>query len=152
MQKWPDGSLTFFKEKISNSITLMDKLAHTGNNLLLVSNTAPNHLPPKLHTMRTSFRIKKGMMLDMAYWSGKPYHSSPDRFITQVPCKATQTVKIDYLLAGIPPDVYVDDRKLSLDEVQELALNDGFDGRVKFYEHFNKSETYNLIHWTDKKY
>lgn len=147
MQKWPDGSPTFFKEKITMGCATIPDSHY---NLKVLLKSVGYH--SKIHTLRKSFRIKKGMMLDLAYWSGKPYNSSPDRFITQVPCKATQTVKIDYLLAGIPPDVYVDNRKLNLDEVQELAINDGFDGRVKFYEHFNKSETYCLIHWTDKKY
>jgi hypothetical protein len=150
MQKWADGSPTSFREKIMQS--LKSGLTRRETLDLLTTGESPKVYMPKYHTMRPSFMIKKGMMLDLAYWSGRPYHSSPERFVEQTPCVSTQVVKIDYKLAGLPPDVYVDGKLLGLPKLQRLAINDGFESSVKFFGHFNKSAEYNLIHWTTLRY
>ena len=147
MQKWKDGSPTMFREKILSGF---ERVA-LENELKKRDGLIPWY-PIKYHTMRASFRIKEGVMLDLAYWSGRPYNSSPERFVEQTPCISTQKVKIDYKLAGLPPDVYVDGKLLGLPKLQRLAINDGFESSVKFFEHFNKSAEYNLIHWTNLRY
>lgn len=142
MQKWPDGSPTHFKEKILSGLykQLFD----------VVDGKGIGQFQPKLHTMRESFRIRKGMMLDLAYWSGKPYNSSPDRFVQQTPCKNTQIVKIHHGMGH--RTVIVDGKILTPKKTEQLAINDGFESVDKFFEHFNKSAEYNLIHWTNLKY
>lgn len=160
MQKWADGSPTNFKEKILfsfiphreyiDTITLCDK------NVFIDS----KNINPKLHTMRESFRVKKGMMLDLAYWSGKPYNSSPDRFVVQTPCVSTQIVDVmhdresghKYCDGKYSVCVAVDGIYLRRPQIEKLANNDGFASGDKFFEHFNKSAEYNLIHWTDLRY
>ncbi len=48
--------------------------------------------------------------------------------------------------------VLVDDRKLKIEEVNQLAINDGFNSVDDFFQYFNTDFTGKLIHWTDLKY
>lgn len=48
--------------------------------------------------------------------------------------------------------VKVDSRELSKDEVEVLAINDGFDDLVQFLTYFSKSKSAKIIHWTKLKY
>lgn len=143
MQKWADGSPTNFREKIMRSLE--------------ISAPAVRRIEyePKLHTMRESFRVKKGMMLDLAYWSGRPYNSSPERFVDQTLCVSTQKIGIQYWTWVDENDsvsVYVDGKEVGTPVIERLARNDGFESVDKFFEHFNKSAEYNLIHWTNLRY
>lgn len=151
MKQFDDGKPTHFKEKI---LVGLDKKV----DYFSLYN-------PKLHTMRESFRVKEGMMLDLAYWEGRPYNSSPDRFIIQTPCISTQEVKISWVNSDrklfIPKnekrpipnvDLSIDGIFQSKKQIETLAENDGFNSVDHFFRHFNKSKTYNLIHWTNLKY
>lgn len=124
MKRFGDGVETNFREKILNGV--------------------------KKHTMRESFRVRKGMKLDLANWSDKAYRSPVDRFVVGVECVSTQRVNISHK-NGVPM-IYVDGRLLDTEETGEFSVNDGFADENDFFKHFNKDGTYNLIHWTDKKY
>lgn len=152
MTKFPDGTETNFRSKILKGIT--------GN----AGEFKPNELP-KLHTMRESFRVKCGMNLCLANWSGVPYRSTIDRFVKDIPCTGTQEVMIRWVnndrSLAIPKhdkypirnvDVCIDGVFRSYGEIKQLAINDGFDDVEHFFKHFKKSATYNLIHWTNLRY
>lgn len=68
-------------------------------------------------------------------------------------CKSIQQIEIirtsDYL-----NDTYVkiDGQMLSTQEVQKLALNDGFDSILDFYLWFKDGFKGKIIHWTELKY
>ncbi len=51
-----------------------------------------------------------------------------------------------------PVAVTISKRKLSLDEVEALAKNDGFDHVDDFYDWFNEDFKGIIIHWTDYLY
>lgn len=48
--------------------------------------------------------------------------------------------------------VTIDGRVLSVEEINTLAKNDGFDSTHDFFRWFNKSFTGKIIHWTNLKY
>lgn len=69
--------------------------------------------------------------------------------------KGFQEIVISYDLGDIASDkpyVYVDGRQLSYSEIEELAVNDGFDSAEDFFKWFKKDFRGWIIHWTDKKY
>ena len=41
---------------------------------------------------------------------------------------------------------------LSFEDINKLAINDGFDNEKAFFAYFNKDFTGKIIHWTDLKY
>lgn len=68
-------------------------------------------------------------------------------------CKSTQGIEIiresDYLFDVI---VTVDGRKMSIDEIQQLAWNDGFLTLIDFLLWFSEGVKGKIIHWTDLRY
>ncbi len=51
--------------------------------------------------------------------------------------------------------VSIDQKSLTLKEISELAINDGFESTRRFFEWFeNYGSEFSgkLIHWTDKRY
>ena len=66
-------------------------------------------------------------------------------------CVSTQRLSINY-----PSDgnvlVIIDGRRLQWSEIGELVVNDGFSSVKEFFDWFNKTEHYTLIHWTEKRY
>lgn len=63
-------------------------------------------------------------------------------------CKSVQEIHI------VDRMVFIDQRKLSLDEIDGLAINDGFDNTSDFWSWFDDYTPFlgKLIHWTDLKY
>lgn len=61
-------------------------------------------------------------------------------------CTSVQAIKIN------KPYVTVDNRPLTLDEINELAIRDGFTDVDAFFEWFSQSFEGKLIHWTEFKY
>ncbi len=160
MRKFPDGTPTEFKEKILSYFKYKRKEGFSRHEMveLLTTGLTPKFHIPKYHTMRKSFRIKAGMMLDLAYWSGRPYHTSPEKFVEKTPCISTQEVQIVYNsvcgmeMFGKCFSVIIDGKHMDLSQIEVLARNDGFEGIQHFLNHFNKSERYNIIHFTSLRY
>lgn len=150
MRSFKDGTTTNFREKIL-MIGLNDRRRLT--DLLVNGVVHPYGFKPKLHTVRESFRVRKGMNLCLANWEGKAYRSKVDKFVVDIPCLETQRVNIIWGKWAIEvPIIKVDGKVLSPEKMRELAVNDGFNDLKDFCRHFNKSATYNLIHWTNLKY
>ena len=130
------------------------------------------HLFPKLHTIRRdeNNRWKAGMNIHFVV-NGR----TKDRFqfAPVVKCVRVQNIEIinaerygvndpeisyhniiplygsDWHFAII---VKIDDRKLSREEVEILAVSDGFESVWEFFKYFEKDFKGKLIHWTNLKY
>jgi uncharacterized protein YqfB (UPF0267 family) len=105
----------------------------------------------KKHTIRedATNRWKEGRVIDMATGVRTKQYN---KFTEQI-CTGIQTILIirvsDELNQTI---VNVDGRELSLDEIQKLAWNDGFENLIDFWLWFKDGFDGKIIHWTDLKY
>lgn len=113
-------------------------------------------ISPKIHTIRQdkSNRWKDGNKIHFAINNRT---SNRFQFAPIVKCKSVQKIRIDYDDAacdwyGCEPVISVDDKILSLKEVEELSINDGFEDSQAFCKYFNKDFEGKIIHWTDSKY
>lgn len=113
---------------------------------------------PKLHTMRgdEKNRWKVGMKI---HFNIGVRTKNMFRFAPILTVKSIQKVQIKFIptnngmyIDGISVYVYVDDRKLSGNEIKKLAINDGFDSLEDFFEWFNQDFNGKIIHWTNLKY
>lgn len=75
------------------------------------------------------------------------------QFAPVIKVKSTQKIEI---LHGLKSDkqafVTVDGKTLHIAEIEQLAINDGFDSVDDFFAWFNKDFTGKIIHWTNLKY
>ncbi|TSE03393.1 hypothetical protein [Aquimarina algiphila] len=114
----------------------------------------------KPHTIRwdKNNRWKSGMDIHFKIWTGSPYRSKTFQFAPVLMCTGVQEIEIIYSdeklsdLYCMEPVVKIDGRPLTLEEVEKLAINDGFTDVQKFCWWFNKDFTGKIIHWTDLKY
>jgi len=108
---------------------------------------------PKIHTIRRGKRWKAGMKIHMAIGvRTKDYHQFNAGFPSLQTCISTQDIIIISILEFWPIEVWIDSRKLSDDEICELARNDGFDSLDDFKKYFNGEFEGQIVHWTDKRY
>lgn len=161
-QKFPDGTPNYFIEKIwrglPNNLDYFDK---NFDHLTLFdrefdkpehnSSTEPYSFPPKIHTIRED---SKGR-----WWEGMDIHMvinnrTKDRFqfAPIIKCTGTQSIEIQVWPEIKAFHIQIDGRRLSDDEVKELAVNDGFDSVDQFLNYFRSGIKGKLIHWTDKQY
>jgi uncharacterized protein YqfB (UPF0267 family) len=105
----------------------------------------------KKHTIRedATNRWKEGRVMDMATGVRTKQYN---KFTEQI-CTGIQTILIirvsDELNQTI---VNVDGRELSLDEIQKLAWNDGFENLIDFWLWFKDGFDGKILHWTDLRY
>ena len=105
----------------------------------------------KKHTIRedATNRWKVGRVMDMATGVRTKQYN---KFTEQI-CTGIQTILIirvsDELNQTI---VNVDGRELSLDEIQQLAWNDGFENLIDFWLWFKDGFDGKILHWTDLRY
>lgn len=114
----------------------------------------------KIHTIREDKgnRWKKGMKIHL--WRGNPRNVSKNPYsFGKRMCFSTQKVFIHADFGpsgGLYTFVKVDDRQLSLKEVDQLAINDGFESSRQFYKWFSGKLggdfSGKIIHWTDLEY
>lgn len=104
---------------------------------------------PKIHTIRKDEknRWKPGMMIDFFInnRSKKAF-----RFAPRVPVVLVQSIGIYHLEQSI--EVCVDGTYLFPFEIDELAINDGFESVEEFFTYFNETYHGKIIHWTNFKY
>lgn len=70
-------------------------------------------------------------------------------------CTGVQKIAIYHNFRGLTKrimQVYVDGRLLSDEEVEELAIADGFNSTLHFNRWFKDDFTGKIIHWTNKRY
>ena len=145
--KWPDGSKTYFPEKIMKSLGY-----HTiGHQFDL--NISKN-CKPKIHTIREDKknRWKKGNDIHFIINNRKKNRL---QFMPIIHVISVQTIKIEWIQEEIEirsMQIEVDNHQLNFVEIKELAINDGFDSLEEFMKWFNKDFRGKIIHWTNFKY
>lgn len=132
-KQFEGGKPTHFKEKILECVKPTGKYK------------------PKKHTMRAGKRFKKGDKLHLAYGvRSKEYKQFNEGVEGLQECTGVQECVIKWKRHDYT--VSIDGRILPTDEVEELAVNDGFDDIVQFLTWFCKSQVLQIIHWTKLKY
>ena len=136
-EKFPDGTLTYFRQKI----------------LSCFANEANTRPPfrPKLHTIREdkNNRWKKGMLIHFATGVRTKAYCN----FWKDECKATQEIEIIYTgQTDYYPSIYIEGRNLSYNEMTLLAINDGFEDQDDFFKWFNADFSGKIIHWTNLLY
>mgnify|MGYP000140701206 FL=1 len=105
---------------------------------------------PKKHTIRAPRRkrqIRAGDKLHLAIFNRS---TSRLQFAPTLKCTHIDEIAIHWEI--FPGQsrvvVLVNGRRLSADEVRELAINDGFDNTHDFFQWFNQDFKGYIIHWT----
>ena len=107
----------------------------------------------KKHTIREdkNDRWKPGMKIHFATGvRTRLYHQFYEGF-----CKSTQKIQIlwDNISLNVEfVSILIDGRLIDLDEVETLAINDGFEDVSEFLNWFSEDFEGKIIHWTDLKY
>ena len=107
----------------------------------------------KKHTIRIdkNDRWKPGMKIHFATGvRTRLYHQFYECF-----CKSVQNIQIVHLRYSLLVNktlIFIDDRQLSFDEIELLAINDGFEDVSDFLNWFNENFEGKIIHWTDLRY
>ena len=107
----------------------------------------------KKHTIRIdkNDRWKPGMKIHFATGvRTRLYHQFYEGF-----CKSTQKIQIlwdNISQNGEVVSILIDGRLIDLDEVETLAINDGFEDVSEFLNWFNEDFEGKIIHWTDLRY
>ena len=107
----------------------------------------------KKHTIREDKhdRWKAGRIIHFAIGvRTRLYHQFYEGF-----CKSTQKIQIlwdNISLNGEFVSILIDGRLIDLDEVETLAINDGFEDVSEFLNWFSEDFEGKIIHWTDLRY
>jgi hypothetical protein len=157
MTKFPWGTPTHFVEQLWNMISNRDMITvdqsnewhEYGSILEPYYDYSYTFEKEKLHTIRLqSNRYKVGQMQQPFIWSGKPYKDPIFRFMPPMPLISKQEIIIT-------PSywIFIDGKTLKSNDVDRLALNDGFDNTEDFFKWFTKRPFFGEIrHYTDLKY
>ncbi len=149
---------TYFREKIWASVIHITEVKIEGTKKEYALN-GELKFQPKLHTIREDKhnRWKPGMSIQMVYRG--PKYSIKDHFNKNYEeiqeCEGTQRIEIVYRSSPKflwPKLLKIDGRRLGISEIEDLALNDGFNDANHFFSYFNKDFTGKIIHWTDLRY
>lgn len=170
MQQFPWGEKTYFIEKLwtmvyrqgyYTKIALLNYRILSPENFhkILPTEHLLNVTSPKLHTIRNySERFKVGQFVQPFIWTYMPYRRNPDSHIPAQfdfipPLKIVSKQKFEIKIAMHKALVLIDDRALKEDEIEQLAINDGFKDVNLFFKYFNKPvENMEIRHFTDLKY
>lgn len=179
MQSWPKGMAmkddrTYFIEKINLGLWnqgLIKRIEYIDSLEEYRSKFGDNwdwkpRLHPKLHTIRIDQNDRWRPEMDIHFViNGR----TKDRFqfAPVVKCVSVQEIEFYWWKPEHPElypnpyddklgdrycDLYVDNRVLNIEEVESLALNDGFETVEDFFRYFNEDFKGKLIHWTNLKY
>lgn len=130
-----------FKQKFSEGVTLKNKPTEFKPKILAGT---------KIHSMREDKynRWKVGMSMQLAHGVRTNQY---DHFATKE-LVSIQQVRIQYEEGRDTPRVLIDGRAIGILELLMLAKNDGFDGFKDFFEYFDTTANYKLLHWTNYRY
>lgn len=110
---------------------------------------------PKLHTFREdkNNRWKAGNLIHFNIYTRT---KNQFRFAPVLKCISTQKIEIiwkdpDGFKMAIPC-VYVNNRWMVGEALEQLIYNDGFNSHDEFFAYFNTNFTGKIIHWTNLKY
>lgn len=140
-RKFPWGEPTYFKEKINYCIDKINTLARAAY--------------PKQHSIRKGSRWKPGMLIHLAYGQRTKNYEC----FQLATAKTVQAIRIytdikEVFVAihGIDNSYFFDFKKLTEDQVEMLAINDGFDSVDDFWKWFTVDIEGQIISWTGKLY
>lgn len=166
---------TYFREKILAGIKETQELLNKGQ-------FTPSELvhfktfKSKLHTIRAGHRWKEGMKMHMAYGVRTKNYQQFNKYIPELEvCKGVQDIRIKYYglkkknsvhisidghifywgnVFGSEIDPSGSDamKTLYANNIEKLAINDGFDSVEDFFAWFNKDFEGQIIHFTNLKY
>ncbi|EKR57158.1 hypothetical protein [Leptospira interrogans] len=110
----------------------------------------------KIHSIRRDEkdRWRSGRKIQMAYGVRTKYYEC---FASPL-CSGAEKIKIkwtgrDYKLPlGSIPEIFIEGKKLSYEECEELSQNDGFESFSDFCIYFDHDFEGKIIHWTEKRY
>jgi hypothetical protein len=180
IKQFPDGTPTYFIEKIWAGFALNDFLWENRNGCWSTE-SFKEQFPynydwlsvflecrtPKIHTIREDVKQKwyPGKMIHFQQWQGKPYNSKCYQFAPVIPCFSIQKIEIKHVNFG-GYDVFIDDKHFhyqpsfqiddwdcqSTNRMLNLVQNDGFSSIAEFFRYFEKDFSGKIIHWTNLKY
>jgi len=143
-KQFPWGEPTMFKEKVLASF--------------LKANVVTDDLQilcPKLHSIRAGERWAPGMFMHLAYG----VRSKNYQCFQLATVKTTQRIivsnrdkKILVATRGIDNAYIIHFKKLKQDQVEQLAINDGFTSVDQFWKWFDHDLSGQIISWTGKLY
>lgn len=158
-QKFPWGEPTYFREKIWLAGTY--KNITPGKKVLCdfsqgFQKISKIEIYPKLHTIRAGNRWKAGDKIHMAYGVRTKNYEQFNKGISELEyVKSVQNFAIKWYPGDdIHPNgsITVGIDGTIIDDVNQLAINDGFDDLLYFMKWFNKDFTGQIIHWTNLRY
>jgi len=147
---------TYFAEKILKMYALNEFDA--GNTIAFWELTELNkndksqyknyiNYPAKLHTIRTDNRWKSNNKIHCVYHnrSKKQFQFCPTFY-----CTSVQSIEINVVMGVYI--VTIDGVVANNKTIDLLAINDGFDSCLDFFEYFNSDFVGKIIHFTDFRY
>jgi hypothetical protein len=161
MLKFPWGEETHFIEKLwALGINQKDKDNYIFNSLQCnIDIDFFSDFTPKLHTIRNaSDRFKVGQFVQPFIWTYKPYKKNPNPlipaqfdFMPPIKIVSKQRFDLDKFHGCLWP--FIDENEMPLNEVSNLAQNDGFNNDEHFFQYFNKPvENMEIRHFTHLTY
>lgn len=169
MTKWANGEPTYFVEKIwaglrkENLSTRSEQISYSKN---LKKFIYLGGFEPKIHTIREDKkdRWKVGNKIHFVINNRQPNRF---QFAPVIECTGIQYIRIRYF--DNYPIVYIgdtmngcmpfywenkddDEDGYGVEQMKDLALNDGFASLDDFFKYFDKDFTGKIIHWTNKRY
>lgn len=157
-----NGKPNYFVEKILNGLIysgFINEIKHHHLKIDLYKKTGEQNFiwGPKIHTIRKDEkqRFKPGINLHLVI---NPYSKTKRlQFAPLIKCTSIQKIHISFWYNTdteefTTPLILVDDKELNKKQMQQLAINDGFDTLEDFLTYFKGGFVGKIIHWTNFKY
>lgn len=155
-----NGKPTFFVERINRGLILNDfkKDFEFDCDKYTIDLFNLHKYSPKIHTIREdkNNRWQVGTKIDFFI---NVRQKNMFRFAPVLPVVSVQEIEIKWInrhkVRGFQYSnavISINDVHIDLEQVEKLALNDGFDTIEDFFAYFNEDFKGKIIHWTDKRY
>lgn len=152
-----NGRPTYFPEKIIVSMGLPIEKYQIGylNSITFKGSDFKKFKNPKLHTIRTDEkrRWKAGMDIHAVIHNRTPKRL---QFLPTFKCTGVQEISINPTHRTILVEASIYGLKswkaIFEDDIEQLAINDGFDSVEDFWSYFKEPFEGVIIHWTNKRY
>lgn len=103
----------------------------------------------KIHTVRSDVKNRWHVGRNIHFSTGS--RSSNYNCFKKGICRSTQSIEINYYTKH---SIVIDSHHLDESEIEEFAINDGFDSIEDFWAWFDQYKCFSgkIIHWTSKFY
>lgn len=155
-----NGKPTYFKEKICESIfqngieTKSSEFVQYGLLNLTKDYVIGTH-QPKMHTIRrdSKDRWKVGNKIHMVYGNRTKHRVQFAPIIEVVSTQEISIIPFHHSPSrGLYSFITVNGKQLTDLQINDLALNDGFESTEDFWNYFQEDFHGKIIHWTDINY